>query len=159
VLCGLEYAHALVDLKGAMAELCKSDSCNYEIQYADVLCSEMSPSSSPTAEEQCSQSNESTHNDDLPVQNDDLANFVNSCCNVEGSMRKYNLGGLTWSISIDAKIDDYLLYWIGEDNSAFANVALTFNKCDIGLFLSSTCSIFLSALEYIISMYNQICLS
>ncbi|XP_051179641.1 uncharacterized protein [Lolium perenne] len=124
VLCGLEYAHALDDLKGAAAELCKSDSCNHEIQYADVMCSEMSPSSSPTAEEQCPQSNESTHNDDL-------ANFVNSCCNVEGSMRKYNLGGLTWSISIDEKIDDYLLYWIGEDNSAFANVALTFNKCDI----------------------------
>ncbi|KAM0833152.1 hypothetical protein ACQ4PT_064446 [Festuca glaucescens] len=124
VLCGLEYAHALDDLKGAAAELCKSDSCNHEIQYADVMCSEMSPSSSPTAEEQCRQSNESTHNDDL-------ANFVNSCCNVEGSMRKYNLGGLTWSISIDDKIDDYLLYWIGQDNSAFANVALTFNKCDI----------------------------
>ncbi|XP_047087805.1 2-(3-amino-3-carboxypropyl)histidine synthase subunit 2-like [Lolium rigidum] len=131
VLCGLEYAHALVDIKGATVKLCKSDSRNYEIQYADVLCSEMSPSSSPTGEEQCPQSNESTLNDDLPVQNDDLANFVNTCCNVEGSMRKYNLGGLTWSISIDAKIDDYLLYCIGEDNSAFANVALTFNKCDI----------------------------
>ncbi|CAM0874992.1 unnamed protein product [Alopecurus aequalis] len=127
VLCGLEYAHALDDLKGATAELCKSDSRNCEIQYADVLCSEMSPSSA-TAEEQCPQSNESTDND---VQNDDLANFVNSCCNVEGSSRKYNLGGLTWGISIDEKMDDYLIYWIGEDNSAFANVALTFNKCDI----------------------------
>uniref|UniRef100_A0ACD5X4G8 Uncharacterized protein n=1 Tax=Avena sativa TaxID=4498 RepID=A0ACD5X4G8_AVESA len=131
VLCGLEYSHALDDLKEATVELCRSDSCKYKIQYADVLCSEMSPSSSPTAEKQCPQSNECTQNDDSSVQNDDLSNFVNSCYNVEGSTRKYNLGGLTWGISIDEKMDDYLLYWIGEDNSAFANVALTFNKCDI----------------------------
>jgi diphthamide biosynthesis protein 2 len=130
VLCGLEYSYALDDLKEATVESCKSDSCNYKIQYADVLCSEMSPSSSPAAEKLCPESIESTHNDDL-------ANFVNSCCNVEGSTRKYNLGGLTWGISIDEKMDDYLIYWIGEDNSAFANVALTFNKCDIGLFPSS----------------------
>ena len=136
MLCGLEYAHALDDLKAATLELCKSESRNYEIQYADILCSEMSPSSA-TAEEQCPQSNESTQDADFSVHNDDLANFVNSCCNVEGSTRKYNLGGLTWGISIDEKMDDYLIYWIGEDNSAFANVALTFNKCDIGLsFLS-----------------------
>ncbi|XP_048569689.1 2-(3-amino-3-carboxypropyl)histidine synthase subunit 2 [Triticum urartu] len=131
VLCGLEYAHALDDLKRATVGLCKSDCQNSEIHYAEVLCSEMSPSSSSTAEEQCSQSNGSTHNDGLPAHNDDLATLVNSCCNVEGSTRKYNLGGLTWRISTDEKMDDYLLYWIGQDNSAFANVALTFNKCDI----------------------------
>lgn len=131
MLCGLEYSHALDDIKEATVGLCNSDSHNYKIQYADVLCSEMSPSSSPTADKQCPESNESTHNDDLPAHNDDLANFMNSCCNVEGSTRNYNLGGLTWGISIDEKMDDYLLYWIGEDNSAFSNIALTFNKCDI----------------------------
>ena len=78
MLCGLEYSHALDDLKEATVELCKSDSCNYRIQYADVLCSEMSPSSSSTAEKQHPESNESTHNEDLPV-HDDLANFLNSC--------------------------------------------------------------------------------
>lgn len=131
MLCGLEYAYALDDLKGASVELCKSDSCNSEIQYAEDLCSEMNPSTSPTAEKQFPQPNGSTHNDDLSLHSDDVTTFVNSCCNVEGNTRKYNLGGLTWGISINEKMEDYLLYWIGQDNSAFANIALTFNKCDI----------------------------
>lgn len=131
VLCGLEYAHALDDLKGAIVELCKSHPCSPEVQYADILCSVMSPSSSPTAEKGCLQSNGSTRNDDLSIHSDGVATFVNNCCNVEGSTHKYCLGGLTWGISIDEKMEDYLLYWIGQDNSAFANIVLTFNKCDI----------------------------
>nr|TKW11614.1 hypothetical protein SEVIR_6G243500v2 [Setaria viridis] len=29
------------------------------------------------------------------------------------------------------KMEDYLIFWIGQDNSAFANIVLTFNKCEI----------------------------
>jgi len=29
-------------------------------------------------------------------------------------------------------MEDYSLFWIGHDNSAFANVVLTFNVCEIG---------------------------
>ncbi|KAG8089651.1 hypothetical protein GUJ93_ZPchr0011g28222 [Zizania palustris] len=129
VLYGLEYAHALDDIKAVMAELHKSHSCTVEIQYADVLCSVMSPSS--VAEKEHTQSNGTTPNDDLSVPIDGVATFVNNCCNVEGSTRKYSLGGLMWATSIDDNMEDYLLYWIGQDNSAFANVVLTFNKCEI----------------------------
>ncbi|BAT13531.1 uncharacterized protein [Oryza sativa Japonica Group] len=128
VFYGLEYAHALDDLKAVVAELYKSHSRSVEVQYADVLCSVMSPSSA--AEVEHGQSDGSTHSDDLSIQSD-VATFVNNCCNVEGSTRKYSLGGLTWSTSIDDNMEDYLLYWIGQDNSAFANIVLTFNKCDI----------------------------
>ncbi|KAL5203904.1 hypothetical protein ABZP36_008775 [Zizania latifolia] len=130
VLYGLEYAHVLDDLKAVMAELQKSHSCRVEIQYADVLCSVMSPSS--VADKEHSQSNGTTPNDDLSIQIDGVATFVNNCCNVEGSTRKYSLGGVMWATSIDDNMEDYLLYWIGQDNSAFANIVLTFNKCEIG---------------------------
>lgn len=45
---------------------------------------------------------------------------------------RYGLGGLKWSIPMDHKIDDYLLVWIGSEDSAFSNVVLTFNSCEIG---------------------------
>ncbi|XP_040385001.1 2-(3-amino-3-carboxypropyl)histidine synthase subunit 2 isoform X1 [Oryza brachyantha] len=129
VLYGLEYAHALSDLKKVVVELYKSHSCSVEVQYADVQCSVMSPS--PAAEREHTQSDGNTCGDDLSIQSDGVATFVNNCCDVEGSTRKYSLGGLTWAISIDDNMEDYLLYWIGQDNSAFANIVLTFNKCDI----------------------------
>ena len=117
------------DLKAVVAKLYKSHSRSVEVQYADVLCSVMSPSSA--AEVEHGQSDGSTHSDDLSIQSD-VATFVNNCCNVEGSTCKYSRGGLTWATSIDDNMEDYLLYWIGQDNSAFANIVLTFNKCDIG---------------------------
>lgn len=43
----------------------------------------------------------------------------------------YSIGGLTWKLSEGQSMEDYLLFWIGLDNSAFANVVLTFNACEI----------------------------
>jgi len=45
----------------------------------------------------------------------------------------YSIGGLTWSLPYSQRIEDYLLFWIGSDDPAFANVVLTFNGCEIGM--------------------------
>ncbi|XP_062182799.1 uncharacterized protein LOC133886903 isoform X1 [Phragmites australis] len=130
VLYGLEYAYALDDLRRAVEESYKSHSSNPEVQYADVLCSVMSPSSS-TKENECSQSNGTSCDGGLSVQSD-VATFLNNRCNMErsSSTHKYSHGGVTWDISVE-KMEDYLIFWIGQDNSAFANTVLTFNKCEI----------------------------
>ena len=44
---------------------------------------------------------------------------------------RYSLGGLIWDLPKGQKMEDFLLLWIGPDNSAFANVVLTFNGCEI----------------------------
>lgn len=44
----------------------------------------------------------------------------------------YRIGGLTWKLPEGQSMEDYLLFWIGLDNSAFSNVVLTFNACEIG---------------------------
>uniref|UniRef100_A0A0D9XR35 2-(3-amino-3-carboxypropyl)histidine synthase n=1 Tax=Leersia perrieri TaxID=77586 RepID=A0A0D9XR35_9ORYZ len=116
VLYGLEYAHAIDDLKAVVAELYKSHSGSVEVQYADVLCSVMSPSSA--AEREHDQSDGNTHSNDVSIQSDGVATFVNNCCNVEGSKRKYNLGGLTWSTPIDDNMEDYVYYLVEKAKDA-----------------------------------------
>ncbi|KAA8544773.1 hypothetical protein F0562_019523 [Nyssa sinensis] len=119
ILFGLEYAHAVQDIKEALvveSSRLSGSTSELELHYADVMCSVMNPSE----------------------------NFKNSTWNMEsvGSLTgsedcgeanctKYSIGGLTWSISEGHKIEDCLLFWIGSDNSAFANVVLTFNGCEI----------------------------
>ncbi|KAG7566427.1 Diphthamide synthesis DPH1/DPH2 [Arabidopsis suecica] len=56
---------------------------------------------------------------------------VSSCVKHLIDYASYRLGGLTWDLPEGSKIEDYLLFWIGSDSSAFANVVLTFNGCDI----------------------------
>ncbi|KAL6875688.1 hypothetical protein ACP4OV_013201 [Aristida adscensionis] len=131
VLYGLEYAYALDGLRQAIEDSYKSHSGLPEVRYAGVLCSVMSPSSS-AEENECLQSNGTSSNDALSVHNDE-ATFFNYHCNMEqsSSTHKYTLGGLTWDISNEEKMEDYLIFWIGQDNSAFANIVLTFNKCEI----------------------------
>ncbi|RCV32179.1 hypothetical protein SETIT_6G237100v2 [Setaria italica] len=131
VLYGLEYAYALVDLRRTFEESCKSNSCNPEVQYADVLCSVMSPSSITTEENNCHLSSGTSCSGDLSI-NSDLA-ALNNRCGIEctSSTHKYSLGGVTWTVSVQEKMEDYLIFWIGQDNSAFANIVLTFNKCEI----------------------------
>ncbi|KAF7814369.1 2-(3-amino-3-carboxypropyl)histidine synthase subunit 2 isoform X1 [Senna tora] len=47
------------------------------------------------------------------------------------SRNSYSVGGLTWKLPEGRSMDDYLIFWIGCDNSAFANAVLTFNACEI----------------------------
>lgn len=44
----------------------------------------------------------------------------------------YSIGGLVWKLPEGRKMEDYLLFWIGSNNSAFANIVLTYNGCEIG---------------------------
>ncbi|KAF8765293.1 hypothetical protein HU200_008665 [Digitaria exilis] len=132
VLYGLEYAYALDDLRRTFEELCKSK-CNPGVQYADTPCSVMSPSSSTVEENNCPLSSGTSSCNRDSSTNSDLAALLKNHCSMErsSSTHKYSLGGITWNIAVQDKMEDYLIFWIGQDNSAFANIVLTFNKCEI----------------------------
>ncbi|XP_058094195.1 uncharacterized protein LOC131240140 [Magnolia sinica] len=136
VLFGLEYAHAVQSIKEAMAvessRLCRS---NVSLHYADVMCIFMNPAE-----------DNKTHNGHMGSSNGFYANgealrHVDNNKTLESDPCKrmnsttagmsYSIGGLTWNLPHGHKMEDYLLLWIGSDNSAFANVVLTFNSCEI----------------------------
>jgi diphthamide biosynthesis protein 2 len=129
----------LDDLRQTFMESCKSNSGNHEVQYAEVLCSVMSPSSSTTEENKIPQSSGPSCNGDIS-RNSESATFLNNRNGMEcsSSTQKYSLAGMTWNISVEEKMEDYFIFWIGQDSSAFANIVLTFNKCEIGVFSSSS---------------------
>ncbi|KAK3035500.1 hypothetical protein RJ639_033959 [Escallonia herrerae] len=114
ILFGLEYAHAIDDIKeSAVAEsinLCGSTS-QLQLHYADVMCSVVNPSEGHLRVGSC----------------------ADGCGNAADT--RYSIGGLTWSVPGGQKIEDYSLFWIGSDNPAFSNVVLTFNGCEIGTYL------------------------
>ena len=127
ILYGLEYAHVIPSIQEEL-RLSKPES-QLKFSVANVLCSFITPSKDPR---------ESMEHP-VPSGEDSLS-----------SSRNYRLGGLTWDLPEGSKIEDYLLFWIGSDNSAFANVVLTFNGCDVGIYkwlyplglLSAACSEF-----------------
>ncbi|CAF2048621.1 unnamed protein product [Brassica napus] len=108
ILYGLEYAHVIPSIQEELG-LSKPES-QLKFSVANVLCSFISPSKDPR---------ESMEHP-VPSGEDSLS-----------SSRSYRLGGLTWDLPEGSKIEDYLLFWIGSDSSAFANVVLTFNGCDV----------------------------
>lgn len=88
-----------------------------EFQFANVMCSVMNPSKDPEA------------SNDLLAPADRLTSS-NSFGTVSGNV--YSIGGLVWELPEGDKMEDYLLFWIGSNNSAFANIVLTYNGCEIG---------------------------
>jgi diphthamide biosynthesis protein 2 len=120
VLYGLEYAHAIQNLKGALTEVIGSSDGNSSVHYAEVACSFIEPSE--------------IKNSKLEVSGleDNINGPQYHYCKREGFSSKYRLGGLSWSIPADRNMEDYNIFWIGSDNSAFANVVLTFNNCETG---------------------------
>jgi diphthamide biosynthesis protein 2 len=66
----------------------------------------MSPSSSTTEENDCHLSSGTSCNGDLSI-NSDLA-ALNNRCSIEysSSTHKYSLGGVTWNISVQEKMED-----------------------------------------------------
>lgn len=114
LLFGLEYAHAMQHIKEALT-VESSRSCGFdsplEVHCADVICSIMNPSK------------------DIKASNEHLGTVGVSAAN--GGCARYSIGGLAWYLPEGQKMEDYLLFWVGSDNSAFANVVLTFNGCDI----------------------------
>lgn len=86
-----------------------------ELLYADVCCSVVTPSETSTS----------------ATQNGAGSQVVQECP-ADESDQNYNIGGLSWKIPQGKKMEDYLVFWIGSDCTAFANVVLTFNNCEIG---------------------------
>ncbi|OVA08785.1 Diphthamide synthesis [Macleaya cordata] len=120
VLYGLEYAHAIHSIKES-STLCGPKS-NLGLHFADVVCSVINPSE-----------NYETPSKEL-ASSDSTANGVYNDCKQMGSNldgTKYSIGGLTWNLPHGHKMEDYMLFWFGSDNPAFANVVLTFNINEI----------------------------
>ncbi|RAL37931.1 hypothetical protein DM860_000625 [Cuscuta australis] len=115
VLYGLEYAHAIPKIKEvAIAESSRLySSSNLELSYADVI----NFVTSPTAVFRSVDNNP----EDVDCGTD----------NGSHSKETYTIGGLSWSLNKGHKMKDYLLFYIGSDNSAFANVLLTYNSCEL----------------------------
>ncbi|XP_020570661.1 2-(3-amino-3-carboxypropyl)histidine synthase subunit 2 isoform X2 [Phalaenopsis equestris] len=125
ILFGLEYAHALEDIKAKMVSSLPSAGFSQIVRYAEVTSSIINPSDD---------------NDGINGRNTKVV--VLNCGHKEKTLKsekcsklvtgtRYGLGGLEWSIPVDKKIDDYIMVWIGSADSAFANVVLTFNSCEI----------------------------
>lgn len=112
VLFGLEYAHAMPEVKDALAAYISN--LNGEFLFADARCSSISPSEASGPQNQFG----SSHNQ------------VDDECFSKGTVLDYNMGGLSWRLPEGQKMEDYLLFWIGLDNPAFTNVLLTFNSCE-----------------------------
>lgn len=102
------------------------------VNYSDVIGSVINPSQDCTTEkDQIWSLNGSITNAGFTSGGDEkkILKFGNGRRMENGTC--YELGGLTWSIPSDHKIEDHLLFWIGPENSAFTNVVLTFNNCEI----------------------------
>ncbi|XP_039062162.1 2-(3-amino-3-carboxypropyl)histidine synthase subunit 2-like [Hibiscus syriacus] len=114
VLYGLEYAHAISQIRGALMEAIPK--IKVELIFSDVLCSIINP-----------------------LEDHRKSDGLQGCLGIYSSGNslgaatgtRYSLGGLTWDLPEGQKMEDYLLLWIGPDNSAFSNVVLTFNGCEI----------------------------
>lgn len=119
VLYGLEYLHAMKNLNESLAAALKSSGSgpSSEVVFADVVCSIMDPL------------NSSKNSNDLSEM---AGGCLSSDSSVTGTSTKYSIGGLTWNLPDGHRMEDYLLFWIGTDNSAFSNVVLTFSSCEIG---------------------------
>ncbi|KDO52392.1 hypothetical protein CISIN_1g0110281mg, partial [Citrus sinensis] len=104
VLYGLEYAHAIPHIREAVKVASSSygSGLKLEINFADVMCTVITPSKDHK-----------------------------SLCGPAGGCTRHTIGGLVWNIPDRKKMEEHLLFWIGSDNSAFANVVLTFNGCEI----------------------------
>lgn len=120
VLFGLEYTYAMHDIKEALAaetlKLSGSES-TLVICCADALCSAVDPSEGKMSSN---------------GQVGDADNISSGCDTGDTKVHlSSSIGGLTWSLPRGQRIEDWLLFWIGSDNSAFANAVLTFNGCKI----------------------------
>lgn len=113
VLYGLEYAHALHDIRTTVAGILPPESSNSAVHYAEVPSSIIYPLEDKTLEDHQPSSVNSNRN-----------GKVNTYTN-------YELGGLNWNVPVDHNMDDYLLFWIGSDGPAFANLVLTFNNSEV----------------------------
>ncbi|XP_016457523.1 uncharacterized protein LOC107781343 [Nicotiana tabacum] len=113
VLYGLEYAHAITEIKASVG----TQSCfKLEICYADTISPVITPSETF-----------SSMNGQPELIDGQCANG----CTPEENNAPYRIGGLTWSLPVGHRMEDYLLFYVGSDDSAFANILMTYNTCEI----------------------------
>ncbi|KAF3643458.1 glycine-rich family protein [Capsicum annuum] len=113
VLYGLEYAHAITEIKASIS----TQSCfKLEVCFADI----MSPVITPPG-------TLSSTNGQPELSDHQCANG----CSTEKNNAPYCIGGLTWSLPVGHRMEDYLLFYVGSDDSAFANILMTYNACEI----------------------------
>ena len=86
---------------------------NLEFHFADVMSSVMNPS------KDCITSTGLLGSTGNFTANEGLGKATGT---------RYNIGGFVWNLLEGHRMEDYLLF----ETSAFANVVLTFNGCDIG---------------------------
>ncbi|KAL6560616.1 hypothetical protein OROGR_004175 [Orobanche gracilis] len=118
VLYGLEYAHAIPEIKNLHTSSASSvlgSTSTLEHIYADVSCSVVSPSEAHGPLNQC----------------DSISDQIVNEFTAEETCQEYNIGGLCWKLPQGRKMEDYLLFWIGSEDTAFSNIVLTFNSCEI----------------------------
>lgn len=126
ILFGLEYAYAVEEVKSAMVQQVPSLS-NSEVHFAEVKASVIKP-----ANDSEKQDAKSSLSDNFDANEDLSQNGYDHSNSKSGKVRSYSLGGLVWKLPLDCEMTDHLLFWIGSDNSAFANLVLTFGDCEIG---------------------------
>uniref|UniRef100_A0A2P2JKD5 2-(3-amino-3-carboxypropyl)histidine synthase subunit 2 n=1 Tax=Rhizophora mucronata TaxID=61149 RepID=A0A2P2JKD5_RHIMU len=119
VLFGLEYAHAIPNVRAeliAASSLLSGSKSNSQFHFADVMCSVISPlKDHKYSDELLGPVGDSTDSAEVPV--------------AAGS--RHSIGGLIWDLPGGHTMEDYSIFWIGSQNSAFSNVVLTFNSCEI----------------------------
>lgn len=114
----MEYAHSVQQIRKSLIESSAFSTSDpkSEVHFADVPSPYMFPSKDTKKlnglEEACGCGNNSSSD------------------GASGNI--YSIGGLTWKLPEGQSMEDYSLFWIGHDNTAFANVVLTFNACEIG---------------------------
>ncbi|KAK8709189.1 hypothetical protein V6N13_060218 [Hibiscus sabdariffa] len=114
VLYGLGYVHAISQIKRALEEAMPKT--KMELIFSDVMCSIINP-----------------------LEDHRKSDGLEGCLGTYSSENslgaatgtRYSLGGLTWDLPEGQRMEDYLLLWIGPENSAFSNAVLTFNGCEI----------------------------
>ncbi|XP_068650154.1 uncharacterized protein [Aristolochia californica] len=135
VLYGLEYAYAVQSIKEAVTVRKSSfRDMNLVVHFADVRSSVMKPlESNGSPNIQLDPYDTSAACVDLlkSVDTDSTPNYSKCKVNYSTASTSHTLGGLVWNLLEGAKMEDYLLFWIGCDNPAFANVLITYNNCEI----------------------------
>lgn len=127
------------NLKGMFADSSNLRYGSSTVHFAEVSCSSIdSPVKEKTDKEQLESHSIIANGGDKIIPE----------WNSHNKVGKYCLGGLTWSIAKDHKMEDFLLFWIGQDNSAFANIVLTFNTCEIGSASSYSLVLFAHLFKY-----------
>ncbi|KAG0592800.1 hypothetical protein KC19_1G282000 [Ceratodon purpureus] len=149
VLFGLQYAHAIEDIKREVEV--SRDGGSGIVVFAEVPSCEMEPLRSTkscvatAAVGGCSQGactprgcngsqvssgcSTCSSSDAASVKNLEMASEEElKQERVETSQLAESIGGLKWSLPKDAKMEDVAILWIGDEGAALTNLLLTYNK-------------------------------